>query len=426
MSKLEVIILFLFAFATQVVAQNTAHLCVGNNRNFIVPNNPTSLAYNWQVSDPTLATIDSGNGTHHILIDLNNTGVFKLLVEEIDANGCKGYDSILVQIHDLPQPNIFASGPISFCEGDSVLLQVDSIYSAFLWNNNSTSIYLYADTTANYFVNVTDTIGCSNRSNIISIDVHPNPEADFIVDGICVNMPSMLVSTSTISSDNIVSSIWHFENGEVVNGDSLLRTYNFVGDYFTELFVTSNYGCIDSIGKFYSIYNNPIASFEYTPFTVSTLQPEMNFITNSANYNSFLWDFGDSIYSYISSPMHEFESSGTYDVWLTVVDSNQCVDSVMHRITMYYDFVFYMPSAFTPNDDGDNDEFGPQGLRMEKYESYSFYIYNQWGEIIFETEDIKECWDGSDSQHGSYAWVIVIVDELGAKRKKVGNILLIK
>ena len=42
MSKLEVIILFLFAFATQVVAQNTAHLCVGNNRNFIVPNNPTS------------------------------------------------------------------------------------------------------------------------------------------------------------------------------------------------------------------------------------------------------------------------------------------------------------------------------------------------------------------------------------------------
>ena len=129
MRKLEVIILFLFAFATQVFAQNTAHLCIGDNRNFIVPNNPTS-AYNWQVSDPNLATIDSGNGTHHILIDLNNIGVFKLLVEEIDANGCKGYDSILVQIHDLPQPNIFALGPISFCEGDSVLLQVDSVYSA--------------------------------------------------------------------------------------------------------------------------------------------------------------------------------------------------------------------------------------------------------------------------------------------------------
>jgi len=425
MRKLEVIILFLFAFATQVFAQNTAHLCIGNNRNFIVPNNPTS-AYNWQVSDPNLATIDSGNGTHHILIDLNNIGVFKLLVEEIDANGCKGYDSILVQIHDLPQPNIFASGPISFCEGDSVLLQVDSVYSAFLWNNNSTSIYIYADTTDDYSVIVTDTNGCQNTSNIISIDVHPNPEANFIVDGICVNVPSMLVSTSTVSQGNIVSNIWHFENGELVNGDSLLYTHTFAGDYFTELFVTSDYGCIDSIGKFYSIYNNPIASFEYNPFTVSTLQPEMNFITNTNNYNSFSWDFGDSTYSFIPSPKHEFEASGSYDVWLTVVDSNQCVDSVVHTIIMYYDFVLYMPNSFTPNNDGDNDRFGPQGLRMEGYKYYSFYIYNQWGEIIFKTEDIKEFWDGSDSQNGSYAWVIVIVDELGAKRKEVGSVLLIK
>jgi len=426
MNRLISIILFLIAFSTPVLAQNTVHLCVGNDHNFGVPNNPSSLAFNWQVSDLSLATIISGNGTEYITMDLNNSGVFQLLVEETDINGCTGYDSILVEIHKLPMPNIFALGPISFCEGDSVLLQVDSVYSSFLWNNNSNSIYLYADTIANYFVNVIDTNGCSNRSNIINVDVHPNPEADFIVDGICVKTASQLLNTSTVSMGDIVSSIWYLGNGEVIKGDSLLHTYNFAGDYFTELFVTSNYGCIDSIGKFYSIYNNPIASFEYTPFTISTLQPEMNFITNTANYNSFFWDFGDSIYSFIPSPIHEFEAPGTYDVWLTVADSNQCVDSVMHRITMYYDFVLYVPTAFTPNDDGDNDQFGPQGLRMEEYKSYSFYIYNQWGEIIFETEDINEWWDGADSQHGSYTWVIVIVDELGAKRKEVGSVLLIK
>ena len=426
MNKLKSIILFLIVFASQVVAQNTVHLCVGTDHNFGVPDNPTSLAYNWQVSDPSLATIDSGNGTHHILIDLNNTGVFQLLVEEIDANGCSGYDSILVKIHDLPQPYIFASGPISFCEGDSVLLQVDSVYSAFLWNNNSTSIYIYADTADDYSVIVTDTNGCKNASNIISINVNPKPVADFIVDGICTNIASKFINTSTVSVGNILSSIWYLGNGEVVNGDSLLYTYTFAGDYFTQLFVTSNYGCIDSIGKFYSIYNNPIASFEYSPFTISTLQPEMNFISNTANYNSFLWDFGDSIYSFISSPIHEFEASGTYDVWLTVTDSNQCIDSVMHTIIMYYDFVLYMPNSFTPNNDGDNDSFGPKGLRMEKYKSYSFYIYNQWGEIIFETEDINERWDGADSQVGSYTWAIVIVDELGALRKEVGEVLLIK
>jgi len=425
-NKIKSIILFLIVFATQVVAQNTVHLCVGTDHNFGVPDNPTSLAYNWQVSDPSLATIDSGNGTHHILIDLNNTGVFQLLVEEIDANGCSGYDSILVKIHDLPQPYIFASGPISFCEGDSVLLQVDSVYSAFLWNNNSTSIYTYADSTANYFVNVTDTNGCKNNSNSINIDVHPNPVADFIVDGICVNMPSMLVSTSTISADNIVSSIWHFENGDIVYEDSLLYTYTLAGDYSTELFVISDYNCIDSILKFYTIYNNPIASFEYNPFTISTLQPEMNFITNTPYYSSLLWDFGDLAYSVLTNPVHEFEATGTYDVWLTVVDSNQCVDSVVHTIIMYYDFVLYMPNSFTPNGDGDNDSFGPKGLRMEEYQSYEFLVFNRWGEIIFKTTDINDWWFGADCQHGAYSWAIVIVDELGALRKEVGEVLLIK
>jgi len=426
MRKLKSIILLLIAFASQLVAQNTVHLCVGANHNFGVPYTIGS-SYNWQVqTNTTGATITSGNGTEHIIIDLNNSGVFQLLVEETDVNGCIGHDSILVKIHDLPQPYIFASGPISFCEGDSVLLQVDSIYSSFLWNNNSSSIYLYADTTDNYFVNVTDTNGCSNRSNIINVDVHPKPIADFIVDGICVNIPSQFMNTSTVSTGNIASSIWYLGNGEVVNGDSLLYTYTFAGDYFTQLFVTSNYGCIDSIGKFYSIYNNPIASFEYKPFTISTLQPEINFITNTANYNSFLWDFGDSIYSFISSPIHEFEASGTYDVWLTVTDSNQCIDSVMHTIIMYYDFVLYMPNSFTPNNDGDNDSFGPKGLRMEKYESFEFLVFNRWGEIIFKTNDINDWWFGTDCQHGTYSWAIAIVDELGALRKEVGEVFLIK
>ena len=93
---------------------------------------------------------------------------------------------------------------------------------------------------------------------------------------------------------------------------------------------------------------------------------------------------------------------------------------------MYYDFVLHVPNSFTPNNDGDNDQFGPQGLRMNKYNSYSFYIYNKWGEIIFETEDINEWWDGADSQNGLYTWAILIVDEIGAFHKEVGSVLLTK
>jgi len=425
MNKIKLIILLIFALSIKLEAQNVVHLCIGDNHNFGVPDNPTST-FDWSVSDPSIATIDSGNGTHHILIDLNNKGVFQLLVEEIDANGCIGYDSILVQIHNLPNPNIFAVGPTSFCEGDSVLLQVDSAYSEFLWSNSSTSIYTYADTTANYFVTVTDTNGCSNNSNSVSVNLYPSPIANFIIDGVCVNNTSKLINVSTISIGNIVTSIWYLGNGEVVYGDSLLNTYTSVGDYYAELFVTSDYGCLDSIGKMYSIYNNPIASFEYNPFSVSTLDPEMNFITTTANVSSVFWDFNDSHYSVLPNPAHAFEAAGTYDIWLTVTDSNMCIDSVMHRIIMYYDFIFHVPTAFTPNDDGDNDTFGPKGLRMEAYQSYEFSVFNRWGDRIFETNDINDWWDGADHQHGSYSWAIVIVDELGALHKEVGEVLLIK
>ncbi|MDC3395272.1 PKD domain-containing protein [Flavobacteriales bacterium] len=426
MRKLKAIILLLIAFATQVVAQSTVHLCAGTNHNFGVPYTVGS-SYNWQVqANNAIATITSGNGTEHIIMDLNNSGVFQLLVEEIDVNGCSGYDSILVEIHALPNPNIFALGPISFCEGDSVLLQVDSAYVTQNWNNGTTSIYTYADTSGNYFVNVTDANGCSNRSNTINIDVRPSPVANFIVDGICANTPSQFVNTSTISMGNIANSIWYLGNGELVNGDSLLYTYTYAGDYFTQLFVTSDYGCLDSIGKWYSIYNPPFASFEYNPFSVSTLQPEMNFVTTTSNFISVFWDFDDSTYSILSNPLHEFEDPGIYDVMLMVSDSNQCVDSVIHRITMYYDFVLFIPNTFTPDKDGINDKFGPKGIRMEKYESYEFTVFNRWGEKVFTTDKVSEQWDGVNGLLGTYTWSIIIIDELGAVRKKVGEVMLIK
>ena len=426
MRKLKSIILLLIAFASQLVAQNTVHLCVGTNHNFGVPYTIGS-SYNWQVqANTTSATITSGNGTEHIIIDLNNSGVFQLLVEETDVNGCIGHDSILVEIHALPNPNIFAVGPISFCEGDSVLLQVDSNYVAQNWNNGITTTYNYADTSGNYFVNVIDTNGCSNNSNSINIVVYPNPTADFIIDGICANTPSQLMNTSIVGTGDIVSSIWYLGNGDILNGDSFLYTYTASGDYYTQLFVTSNYGCLDSIGKWYSIYNPPIASFTYNPFTASTLQPEMNFVTTTSNFISSFWDFDDSTYSNLPDPLHEFEGPGIHNVMLMVADSNQCIDSIIQSITIYYDFVLFVPNTFTPDQDGVNDKFGPKGIRMEKYNSYQFTVFNRWGEKVFNTEKVSEQWDGVNGLTGIYNWVIEIIDELGAVRRKVGEVMLIK
>jgi gliding motility-associated-like protein len=426
MLKLKAIILLFIAFSTQVVAQSTVHLCVGESHDFAVPYTIGST-YDWKMQANTpIATITSGNGTEHIVMSLNFPGIFQLFVEEYNSNGCFGYDSILVEIHDNPTPNIFALGPIQFCEGVDVVLQLNDVYDSYLWSDGSSNQDLIVNSTGDYSVTVINEFGCINNSNVIHVDVQSELSADFYYEGICVNNPTHFFSTS-LSVGGIVNVFnWDFGNGVQSYRDSVSHSYNLIGDYEVSLNVETDVGCKDSITKTISIFGNPKANFTYNPFTISTLNPEMNFVNTSSSGMPFLWGFGDSIYSVIENPSHIYDDPGVYDVMLIVKDMNECMDSITKKITMYYDFVLHVPTAFTPNDDNDNDTFGPQGLRMEKYESYAFYIYNQWGEIIFETDNITEWWDGAAAPHGAYTWAIIIVDELGAVRKEVGDVMLIR
>ena len=425
MNKLKLIILLIFAFSIKLGAQNVVHLCIGDDHNFWVPDNPTST-FDWSVNDPSIATIDSGNGTHHILIDLNNKGVFKLLVEEIDGNGCFGYDSVLVEIHEKPIAIISAVGPVQFCKGIDVLLQVNDIYDAYLWNDGSSASDLLVSSTGDYSVIVTNEFGCVNNSNSIHVDVQADFFADFDFEGVCANSPTTFFSSS-LSVGGIINSLsWDFGNGVQSYNDSVSYSYNIVGDYEVSLFVETAIGCKDSIIKTVSIFGNPKADFTYNPFTISTLNPEINFVNTSINGYPFLWGFGDSIYSIVEHPSHIYANPGLYDVILIVKDINECMDSITKQIIMYYDFVLHVPTAFTPNDDGLNGAFGPQGLRMDMYQSYDFHIYNQWGERVFETDDINEWWTGADFPEEVYIWHLIITDELGKVRKESGLVTLIK
>ena len=425
MTKRKSIIVLLIVIAAQIYAQDTLQLCAGESHNFAVPYTNGS-DYDWKINNTTIAAITSGNGTEHIIMNLNSSGIFQLIVEELNINGCFGYDSILVEIHDIPAPIISALGPVQFCAGLDVILQLNNMYDSYIWSDGSLASGLLVNSTGDYSVIVTDEFGCSNNSNSILVNVESDLSADFYYEGICVNSPTNFFSSS-LSVGGIINSLsWNFGNGVQTDKDPVSYSYNIIGDYEVSLYAETDIGCKDSIIKTITIFGNPTANFSYNPYTISTLDPEINFVNTSTNGTPYLWDFGDSIYSFIESPSHVYDNAGMYDVKLIVKDINECIDSITKSIVMYYDFVLHVPTSFTPNNDGDNDQFGPQGLRMNKYKSYSFYIYNKWGEEIFETEDINRFWDGNDHQNGLYAWAIVIVDELGALHKKVGNVLLIK
>ena len=411
---------------TSLSAQNVIRLCEGDTaQNFAVPI-ANGSTYNWTISMQNIAIITSGNGTEHILLDLNNTGVFWIHVLETNANLCTAEDSILVEVYPNPTPLIYAESDVFFCEGERVILTSDSIYSSLIWNNGGSTQSILADTSGLYFIVVADTNGCIATSNGIDVIAYPNPIADFWIDGVCFKSETNLIDSSTISSGNIVSWIWDLGDGSFSSGKNIRHIYKNSDVFDVTIKVISDMGCVDSVTKQLEIFHIPDATFLFNPRTASTLNPEITFTNTTADAFPVLWDFDDGKDTTIENPIHVFSDPGMYDVMLIVADSNNCIDSVSHFITVYYDFILYVPNTFTPNGDGKNEVFTPKGFRMGKYQSYEFIVYDRWGSKIYRTDKAGEGWDGENAIAGKYAWVIIITDEMGALQTKMGEVLLIK
>jgi gliding motility-associated-like protein len=89
---------------------------------------------------------------------------------------------------------------------------------------------------------------------------------------------------------------------------------------------------------------------------------------------------------------------------------------------------FYVPSAFTPNNDGKNDYFKP--ILLDNVNEYYFGIYNRWGQLIFETNDINQGWNGMyngvDQFLGTYVWVMIVTNANNMKEISKGTVVLIR
>lgn len=91
----------------------------------------------------------------------------------------------------------------------------------------------------------------------------------------------------------------------------------------------------------------------------------------------------------------------------------------------------FLPNSFTPNADGLNDGFGPVGFNFETFSSYTFYVYDRWGEKIFETNDPAILWNGKVNndkktcQDGVYVWLIFVTDHYGVQTKYKGSVTLL-
>lgn len=139
--------------------------------------------------------------------------------------------------------------------------------------------------------------------------------------------------------------------------------------------------------------------------------------TVNTNVSSWLWSTGEV------TPSIKIFKPGIYTV---VASGNNCFASDTVQV-FWGDCPFFIPNAFSPNDDGINDRFGV--LNTFSLQNFSLKLYDRYGHIVFSTQNVTEKWDGKlngkKMPSGTYTWQIVYINGLGYTKWLKGSVLLI-
>ena len=291
--------------------------------------------------------------------------------------------------------------------------------------------------TTQYLVYVND--GCTQDSPNDSIYVNVNviDTADATVVSINKDGCPALTVDFTVVTDYGTSFEWDFDSDGTIDltttNTSINYTYQNTGTYTVTLYVYTATGCesIIVLPNHVTVHPEPIADFSYDPPVTTLLNPTINFIDESIGASNWLWNFGDNTGDTIQFPSHTYQDTGFYLVTLVVSNANGCYDTTRTMLEIEPDYVLLVPNSFTPDGDGINETFFPVGVGIQERD-YSFLIFNRWGELIYESHNTDDGWDGTAKDRskispvGVYVWVIETTDLNGETHKYIGNVNLIR
>lgn len=258
-----------------------------------------------------------------------------------------------------------------------------------------------------------------------SIQLYNIPLANYKALGGCLNDSVVFTDSSALVGDFISNWYWQFENGEQSTLKNPTHKFYKAGNYQPMLTVTSSHGCIDSVVKTVVIMETPTANFSADKITANANQV-INFTDNSKGAVTWHWNFGDSIgFSTLQHPSYYYPSIGIYNICLTTANYLGCADTTCQ--TEIITIQPGVPSAFSPNNDGNNDELLVYGGAFTKL---IFKVYNNWGQLIFESTNQLNGWNGKykgvEQPIGTYVYTLYCISEDGKVHQLSGDVTLIR
>ncbi|MCE3226827.1 MAG: hypothetical protein K0S32_1378 [Bacteroidetes bacterium] len=371
-------------------------------------------------------------------------------VMAFDQNGCAG-NSVMsgIVVYNFDKTNLQVSGISPVCPGQVSLIGATISGNtgpvSYSWSHNlgaSPGIHIVTPTVqTGYIVQVTNACG-KTISDTMIVDVNSQPVISIKSDTTKICLPGKIqfndFSVAGNPNDPITSWNWSFGNGQISNDSSPAYSYTTSGTYSVWLTVSTDAGCTSQNAGtpiVINVYNTPIANFNLND-TYFDLPFDKLICTNtSTGATQFNWTFGDGQSSTLIHPVYQYTTIGKQTVELVAKNDFGCRDTARAVIETNADIVF--PNAFTPahSDMGgfynvlslDNNVFHPYTSGVIKYK---LQIFNRWGEMVFESEDVHYGWDGrykgKISPVGVYIWKAYVELNNGKIFDKMGDLTLIR
>jgi gliding motility-associated-like protein len=207
-----------------------------------------------------------------------------------------------------------------------------------------------------------------------------------------------------------------------------VHTYSGEGIYSIKVIATNNTGCRDSSNAFVRVHPKPNSDFMLlngTEQVYSELE-QIDLQNRSAGAIRYLWDFGNGDVSQSFEPHYQYQEPGFYNITLSVMNSFGCTDILAKRVEVIVPEQIFVPNAFTPNGDSKNDYFT---VAYNNIEQANIKIFNRWGELIFESNDLHFRWNGDFEnrivQNEVYVYLIDAVGYYGTQISKSGKITVL-
>ncbi len=470
--------------ATTISAVGANPVCAGGNVDLI--SDSVFVGYLW--SDGSTANT----------INVSQPGSFSM--GAVAADGCQYLsNTIAVTFNPPAATTISANGPVSFCDGGSVTLSADSVFTTYLWSDNSSSNSVTATQSGSFSMQATDANDCQFGSNSITVTVNPNPVVTLSnsADESCYQSGDAFIAVAATTGASPYSYVWNTVPAQsdatalgltagsyevtATDANNCTASASFSVSSPTEVLISvdnvqdvSCFGYSDGSVTLSTTGGNspyhyqwnggnsssallgvPAGTYAVTVSDANNCSTDTSIaITEPAEIvlQSLVFDsvvFGTSVplniavqpssgtYAYNWNPGNylsctdcdapDFGAVQSMKYQVTVTDAFGCTATGQVKVNVLADKKVFIPNAFTPNNDMQNDYFNVFAVGLNYYD---LSVFNRWGEKVFDSNNATQGWDGTyagkEVPPGVYTYVVLINFLDGETRKYKGAVTLLR